>query len=475
MIYIIVENRQFSNHISYIFEQLFAESGHTPIFSGKDELAPRDAEVLISYGDEPPDNPDDVPNLHIREDRAFWDNYLKPESRIQHLPESIRFPAELGANPLFDEDFFPIFEPPPGKSAFEFPARNRIVLNTDLIASAFYLLTRYEEKVTPDSRDEHGKFKYSGSIIFENDLIQRPLVDEYFSVIWSCLTSITGLIPDKFKNQLLVTHDIDFIHQYFPAPNPIRSFLSLIFKHRRPYYAVKSNVLAHLHKVGLYKQPLAFSQVIKYAEQFGYRPYIFFITYGETRYERNYRISEPEIVELIKKLKGLNFLIGLHPSTVTWKNEEKMMNEVSEFTEATDFKPVHSRQHMLFIDTPQTYRYLEKAGVKQDFSMGYGEANGFRAGTGRPYPVFDFEKGRVLDIIEYPLIIMDNTMFTKQRLSPEKAASQIDSIYTRLKHYGGAFTILWHNTSFSELYGAEWDLIFENMVEQAIQDGFINR
>ncbi len=53
-----------------------------------------------------------------------------------------------------------------------------------------------------------------------------------------------------------------------------------------------------------------------------------------------------------------------------------------------------SRQHYIRFSLPGTYRRLLQHGIDQDFSMGYGSINGFRASVASSFYWYDLERKR---------------------------------------------------------------------------------
>ena len=64
-----------------------------------------------------------------------------------------------------------------------------------------------------------------------------------------------------------------------------------------------------------------------------------------------------------------------------------------------------------------------------------------------------------------PLTVMDGTLFSYMKLSQAEATQRVASIVNLVKHYGGTFTLLWHNSSFTALTGsAQWVKVLENII-----------
>jgi len=86
---------------------------------------------------------------------------------------------------------------------------NRIVCGADLFASAFFMLTRWEEYANK-SRDIHGRFPATASLAKQKNFLHRPIVNEYVEMLWAMLKHIGfhGLRKQRSFN-MLATHDLD--------------------------------------------------------------------------------------------------------------------------------------------------------------------------------------------------------------------------------------------------------------------------
>lgn len=79
---------------------------------------------------------------------------------------------------------------------------------------------------------------------------------------------------------------------------------------------------------------------------------------------------------------------GMHPS---WQNESNIMAtqdewlwEKTELENNLEIQLKHSRLHYIHLRLPNSYKILQQIGIVNDWSMGYPEATGFRAGTSNP-------------------------------------------------------------------------------------------
>lgn len=74
-----------------------------------------------------------------------------------------------------------------------------VILKADIIASSFFLLTRYEETINK-KRDIHGRFTGKDSLPYRAGFIDRCVVDEYGELLRSCLNLAGVEVKNLIKN-----------------------------------------------------------------------------------------------------------------------------------------------------------------------------------------------------------------------------------------------------------------------------------
>jgi hypothetical protein len=142
--------------------------------------------------------------------------------------------------------------------------------------------------------------------------------------------------------------------------------------------------------------------------------------------------------------------LGIHPSYGTFLNEEAVKQEIDKLERITGKKITMSRQHFLRFSMPVTYRILLRCGIREDYSMGFADRIGFRAGTSHPFRFFDLEANCETGLMLYPLTVMDGTLLDYMQLSPQKAIGKITMLAEIIRRHRGAFVSLWHNESLGE-------------------------
>ncbi|MFZ9586930.1 MAG: hypothetical protein ACO29U_04960, partial [Crocinitomicaceae bacterium] len=119
-------------------------------------------------------------------------------------------------------------------------------------------------------------------------------------------------------------------------------------------------------------------------------------------------------------------------------------------------KPVtKNRQHFLVLNLPTTYQSLIHQNITDDYSMGYADIAGFRAGTARSFPWFDLEKNDITNLIIHPFSYMDGTLKEYLNLEPHEAKLKIAELFKEVCLHGGQFSYIWHNETIGDY--AHWN------------------
>ena len=128
------------------------------------------------------------------------------------------------------------------------------IINADLVASAFFLLSRYEEKINT-RRDHHGRFSAIESILTKEKILDRPIVDEYGCFLRQALREAGVNIPEpKQEMTVTLTHDVDVPYVY-------RSIISILGGiRRREFKTLFKSLFKSLEKNPFYTFPWLLEQ-----------------------------------------------------------------------------------------------------------------------------------------------------------------------------------------------------------------------
>ena len=92
-------------------------------------------------------------------------------------------------------------------------SENQIIIHYDIIASAFYLLSNWQEYISHE-KDAYGRFKMTESIQSKLNFICKPVVNYYFDILKDALERAYNIelnqrLWEGKKIAVCLTHDID--------------------------------------------------------------------------------------------------------------------------------------------------------------------------------------------------------------------------------------------------------------------------
>jgi hypothetical protein len=152
----------------------------------------------------------------------------------------------------------------------------------------------------------------------------------------------------------------------------------------------------------------------------------------------------------------------LHPSFRSSGICRLLEKELSRLKNITGLDIVSSRFHYLKLTFPASYRHLIKAGISEDYSMGFPDEPGFRAGIARPYYFYDVPEEIQTNLRIVPFQVMDATLYQYKKLDPAGSGEIIIRIINEIVQAGGLFVSIWHNTSMLDSpEWKEWRKLFE--------------
>ncbi len=340
-------------------------------------------------------------------------------------------------------------------------------LTFDLFAAGFFLVTRYEEYLERQF-GKHRRYPSQHSVLYRNHVLGRPVVNEWAQLLAG---KIKKLFP-HFKYQLpvfdfLTTIDVDNAWAYknkswFRIGGAgIKTFLRGDSKTNRERF----NVLA-----GKEEDPYdTYGYIRKSYSGMNQHLHFFFLLGKPGKYDRNVSPKNENLRQLIRDLSK-DYMVGIHPSYRSNKIRKELKREKKILEKITKMPVETSRQHFLKLELPKTYRRLIRVGIKTDFTMGYSESLGFRAGIASPFWFYDLKNEQKTSLRVMPFQTMDITMKDYLKLSPEQAFAEIKKIMLEVKKSGGTFISLWHNESLNDRAPWEgWRWVFEQMTELAIK------
>ncbi|MGC8864253.1 MAG: polysaccharide deacetylase family protein [Bacteroidales bacterium] len=334
-------------------------------------------------------------------------------------------------------------EPMPQGATYLFPvAHPSSALPFDPFSAAFYMLSRYEEYL-PFSPDQHGRFPATQSLAYQKVFLHKAVVNEWAQWITEkLLKKYPGLKLRRPSYRFQPTIDIDsaYSYRFKGIVRTLGGFARDIVHKQWQEVKLRWKVI-----FGDARDPFdGFDDFKQIHQQVGIEPiyFVLFAAYGT--YDKNLPINHLGFIELLRRLAD-EAMIGLHPSYYTANDGVRLMRELEALQTALNMEITRSRQHFLRLNLPQTYRNLIHVGIKEDYTMGFADQPGFRAGTCTPFPFYDLELDAPTELMLYPITFMDGTFRDYLKLKPEEAETLIQQLVAEVKKYEGVFIPLWHN------------------------------
>lgn len=355
----------------------------------------------------------------------------------------------------------PIIFGEPGRSGDVVVDNNAITLGADLFGGAFFMLSRYEEIARPEP-DQHQRFPATASLAYRDGFLDRPVVNEYIELLWSCLARLWPRLARRPRTgRVLVSHDVDWpvVTRGRSLAQVARAAAGDLVRRRDPelgFHRLRSWVEV---RAGRWDRDAGntFDFMMRENERHGLQGAFYFIA-GHTAGSLDgvYSLDDPWIQALMRRLADRGHEIGLHPSYHTYRDPAATRAEFDQLRRVCARLGIEQsawggRQHYLRWQNPETWQNWSDAGLTYDSSLGFADEAGFRGGVCYEYPVFNLHTRRRLPLRERPLIVMDATLIGDSdrpggSLSLPDAVARIGELRERCAIFDGDFTLLWHNT-----------------------------
>lgn len=452
-------NTRFAIQIEYTFRLIFDLLGLKTAFIPYAEAQARTQQgngVIISYGFV---KPNVVPARHIHVyESDFWNKgYLTDASLPQGLLQRYRdlpvlYSAEVEGKEFVIEEYH----------------RGEILI--DIVASVFFLASQYEAVVQP-KHDRHGRFPASASLAVREDFLQRPLVHEYAELLWA---QVKRLVPEAKRRTwlldadcaVLVSHDVDVFRKY-STHSLLGCLLGRAGSHNRSGDEMMQFLRGFMRARfrGQQDPYQSFGYLLDREAQAGCRSSFHFRAGRGSSFDGPTYLHSRIMRSVLSAIQTNGCEIGLHGSYHSAYSSRKVQRERSRLESITGQPIVGNRFHYLRFRIPDTWRYLEQAGLRYDATLGFAEHEGFRCGLCLPFRPYDLLENRESCIWEIPLIVMDTTLRFHRGLGADVAFEPILNLLETVKRFKGVLVIVWHNSSFDEQLWPGWRRVFEDFLD----------
>ena len=331
----------------------------------------------------------------------------------------------------------------------------------DIFAASFYLISRYEEYL-PHELDVYGRYAHENALAFKQGFLNKPLVNIWLTDFAACLQQKFPSLKIKLPSfNYLPTYDIDIAWSY-KSKGLLRNIGGFI----KAPSASRIKVL-----LGLNTDPFdSYMFLNALHDEYGLKPVYFFLaaTWGSL-YDKNISPYSNGMWQLIKQ-HAKKYTIGVHPS---WKSNENVaiIKKEKKILETAGNVMIHkSRQYYIKLTLPITYQNLLDAGINEDYSMGYGSINGFRASVASSYLWYDLSAEKITNLRIQPFCFMDANCYYEQKQDSRQAFDELLYYFNCCKQYGGQMITIFHNNFLgTDKQFAGWKEMYQQFIAQAQQ------
>jgi len=292
------------------------------------------------------------------------------------------------------------------------------------------LFTR-EEEYHSSIRDKFNRFPYYASRdrhIFEPKASEF-LIENGFHVEY----------PDGRSFAVCLTHDIDKVYESITAKgfSAVKNFAARRFDESFiSVQQMRSKKIPYMN----------FEDVMNLEGKYNATSSFYVLALDPSDQDYHYTIDHLE--HELGTIQDRGWEVGLHVGHEGSRDLHKLMREKKNLEKVINKDIVGCRNHYLKFIVPDTWELLSKAGFAYDCSFGYADCTGFRNGMCYPFKPYNLKRQEIIEIIEIPLIIMDDSLFSNyMRLDSDRAWDITRLLIDTVAECQGVITLLWHNYS----------------------------
>ncbi len=407
---ILIYTHKITPRIKYIFKHIFTlRLGVKIDFTSDIQFFKEYDSFKISYADQP-----------IKDEFYINSSEILLSHKIEYLDIEVA-----------NWDGLPVFFTNKENPFFEF----------DIFGASFYLISRYEEYLL-HLKDDFGRFDPSSSLAFKNRFLNKPIIDFWIK---------------RFKEKFLDFYpDIKFRKDSFKLITCLEVPCAFDFKGKgllRTVGGIFRDIL-RLDVYRLYRRipvllnfktdPLDnYSSWIKLNRTNKIETVVFFLLSNFSRYDRNLSIYSNTFLEKIKDVADF-CEVSLLSSYSSIENDGLLKKEMETLQSIIHRPILKTRQNLLKINFPSSYRNFARLGITQDYSLQYYDLPGFRASTTNPFYFFDLENELETKLLLNPVCVSDRVL--KIYKKPIVARQVLEEITRYVKEVDGIMTLALNNS-----------------------------
>ncbi|RRO22578.1 DUF7033 domain-containing protein [Flavobacteriaceae bacterium 14752] len=311
----------------------------------------------------------------------------------------------------------------------------------DIFAASFFLLTRYEEYL-PHVKDELGEFPADASLAYQNDFLQKPVIDiwmaKFKEVLGKKFDSIESSKIQQNTTTIIIAVEKAFKYRKLGISRSIGGFILNLFqlKIRELYSRIKTWFNSTLDPYDVY------DDLVSLKNSLGINMLFMFQLGNYSIYTKNINYRKRLYKKLIKSM-GDYCEIGLLASHEGIEDIEVLNKEIKRFESISNLELESVLIKDRKLNFPEFYVNLEKTIVQKDFSMGYARHIGFRAGTCSSFLFYDLNLEQASPIELHPYFLSSQALNSINN-------EQVFELINDLKPHKVNYNLLFDNSDFAE-------------------------
>lgn len=314
----------------------------------------------------------------------------------------------------------------------------------DIFSATFYMLSRYEEYL-PYVKDDLGRYPAKESLAYKNKFLEKPVVD-----IWAYKFKkiLQSRFPEakfssrkfKVKNILAIAEAYQYKKKgmmrnvggsindvlHFRIKSLYERFRTLFFLAKDPY--------------DIYDDLLRFSKQHRISWEF------MFQLSDYSLYNKNIGYNKLAYHILMKSL-GDYGKIGLLLGYEALSDFQVLKKEKNRWERVVNRELDDVLSNTYGINLPELYNNYDELEIGKDYSMGFPERIGFRAGTCTPFLYYDLNFERISPLLLNPTVCHSGSF---ERSSFFEIKTKLERVKKNVKQVDGLLTLLFENLNFQD-------------------------
>lgn len=314
----------------------------------------------------------------------------------------------------------------------------------DIFAATFYLLSRYEEYL-PHVKDDYGRFPASESLAYKKGFLKQPVID-----IWAHKFKdiLKKRFPEiKFKESEYTSVSIISVSHVFNFKNKgfLRSLVGTSIDLIKFKFSRVSDRIKVLVKIK--KDPYdVFDELIFFIKKYKCRMVFMFQLSDYSAYDKNINYNRQNYKSIIKYAADYS-QVGLRLGYFAIQNPEELKKEKKRFENIIHGPLQNVLNPKYNLTLPLHYSNLNELEIPNDYSMGYPESIGFRAGTSASFLFYDLNTEVTTPLTIHPYVFHSQACSTGETADIQIA---IEKLIGEIKNVQGTFRAIFKNRDFSE-------------------------